>query len=159
MISEHWRGRRQLAETEVAFSAQISENVNHLGQDQVVVFDKALTDLDGTSSPDAYSTSSGIFTAPLNGVYVFSVTMHSLTRESTHFAIYKNTQQITTIYVHGADTTTTDSTSQTVVLVLKRGDMVSIRHTESDHGAFGYGHSLFSGFLLYVHGSDPELIG
>jgi len=85
--------------------------------------------------------------------------MHSLNHDSTHHAIYKNSQQITTIYLHGGELSTSDSTSQTVVLLLDRGDTVAVHHIESDHGAYGGGHSLFSGFLLLEYESEVEIIG
>lgn len=107
----------------------------------------------------SYNNSSGTFTAPVDGVYVFSVTMHSLNHDTTHHGIYKNSEQITTLYVHGGELATSDSTSQTIILVLKRGDTVSVRHIDADHGAYGSGHSLFSGFLLYERESELEIVG
>lgn len=150
---------RQVSGVEIAFFAKISNNVEHLGQNQIIIFDDLFTDVDNTYSLGSYNNSSGVFTAPINGIYVFSVTMHSLNHDSTHHAIYRNNEQITTIYLHGGELTTSDSTSQTVVLLLKRGDTVSVHHIESDHGAYGSGHSLFSGFLLYPHESDIEIVG
>jgi len=43
--------------------------------------------------------------------------------------------------------------------LLDRGDTVAVHHIESDHGAYGGGHSLFSGFLLLEYESEVEIIG
>lgn len=85
--------------------------------------------------------------------------MHSLNHDTTHHAIFKNNEKITTIYVHGGELASSDSTSQTVILLLNRGDTVSVHHIEADHGAYGGGHSLFSGFLLYVRDPEWEIVG
>jgi len=78
--------------------------------------------------------------------------MHSLNQQTTHFGIFRNANQITTIYVHGD--VTSDSTAETVVLSLQRGETISVRHVENDRGAYGMGHSLFSGFLLIPHDNE-----
>ncbi|XP_052814877.1 complement C1q tumor necrosis factor-related protein 6-like [Mya arenaria] len=142
---------------EVAFFAKVGTNLEHLGQGQTIVFGDVVTDIDSTMSLGAYNNSSGMFTAPIAGLYVFSTTMHSLNSQTTHFAIFRNSDKITTIYVHGD--VTSDSTAQTVVLALKRGETISVRHIESDHGAYGGGHSLFSGFLLRAHVGEEEIVG
>ena len=99
------------------------------------------------------------FIVSVDGLYVFSTTMHSLNQQTTHFGIFRNANQITTIYVHGD--VTSDSTSETVVLSLQRGETISVRHVDNDRGAWGSGHSLFSGFLLIPHDSErvPVVIG
>ncbi|XP_052776252.1 complement C1q tumor necrosis factor-related protein 6-like [Mya arenaria] len=150
--------KRQFSnEEEIAFFAKVGSNLSHLGQGQTIVFGDVVTNIDNTMSIGAYNNSSGIFTAPIDGLYVFSTTMHSLNQQTTHFGIYRNSDKITTIYVHGD--VTSDSTSETIVLALKRGETISVRHLESDHGAWGGGHSLFSGFLLRAHNGEAEIVG
>lgn len=64
------RNRRFLledkVETFVGFTAYLDHNVNHLGIDQSIVFNKILFNDGG-----AYHNSSGMFTCPVTGVYMF----------------------------------------------------------------------------------------
>mgnify|MGYP000072481864 CR=1 FL=1 len=46
----HLRASRQSRELAIAFFAKISNNVEHLGKDQVIVFDEVVTDVDSTNS-------------------------------------------------------------------------------------------------------------
>ena len=53
-------------ETSVGFTAYIDHTIQHLGLDQTLIFNRVLFN-DGS----AYNNSSGIFTCPVNGVYLF----------------------------------------------------------------------------------------
>ncbi|XP_052218458.1 uncharacterized protein LOC127836073 [Dreissena polymorpha] len=74
----HGPGRRSYKGDAVAFFATIGASVEHLEQGQTVVFDQLLTMLDSAHSVVAYSATTGVFTAPLNGLYVFFVTLLAL---------------------------------------------------------------------------------
>ena len=57
--------KRQLNQgIEIAFCAKMMNNIDHLGQGQIMVFDDVMTNIDNTMSVGSYNNSSGIFTAP-----------------------------------------------------------------------------------------------
>ena len=58
----------------MAFSAYVDENTSPSGADNVYVFDKVLT-----NEGQAYDESTGVFTCPINGNYVFTVVASTLT--------------------------------------------------------------------------------
>lgn len=140
--------------TEVAFFAKLGQETNHLGIEQTIIFDDDVTNIDSTNSPTAYNRHTGVFTAPVNGLYVFSTTVLSSYHSTSHFRFYLNHTPLTIMYVHGNASSGWDSASQTIVLNLKRGDVVSVKNTENDTGVLGGGHSIFSGFLLREHDED-----
>jgi len=50
-------------------------NIDHLGQGQIMVFDDVMTNIDNTMSVGSYNNSSGIFTAPSTDVLVTILTV------------------------------------------------------------------------------------
>lgn len=95
----------------------------------------------------AYNPTSGIFTAPVNGMYVFFYDLECMkTNGDTYVKLMKNAA-ITGIesYCHGLGDI--DNSSTLGVLYLEAGDMVSIRLSNSDSNIFGY-KTIFSGFLI-----------
>lgn len=132
-----------LNQKKVSFSARLRSSVSDLRPWKTLIFDYIIKN-DG----NAYSGSTGIFTAPLKGTYVFFV--HILgTNRSLEMVLYKNNKGVMWLYVngpgHGAD-------SNMVVLQLNKGDRVNV----VKHGPYGsppfYVHttwSTFSGFMLY----------
>lgn len=98
---------------------------------EIIVFGTSITNVGS-----AYNPTSGIFTAPVNGMYVFFYDLECM----------KNAA-ITGIesYCHGLGDI--DNSSTLGVLYLEAGDMVSIRLSNSDSKIFGY-KTIFSGFLI-----------
>ncbi|XP_052784298.1 complement C1q-like protein 4 [Mya arenaria] len=154
--------RRQLAEgTEVAFFAEVSHNVDHLGKGQAIIFDKVMTNIDSTGSTGGYHGASGVFTAPLAGLYVFSATVMSNYNHSFHAVIYKEQTPLSTMWIHGG-AKSHDSSSNTVVVSLAQGEEVTVRHIDTDHGVAGAyygGQSIFCGFLLMEHFPGSPVVG
>ncbi|XP_052811506.1 complement C1q-like protein 4 [Mya arenaria] len=136
------RPRRQGQDDLVAFFATIRTAQPYLGQGQTIVFDNVITNLGG-----GYHQT-GLFTAPYDGVYVFSVTLVTAFDQSSHASFFKNSEQITVMYFHGNAIHDYDTSTQTIVLDLYRGDIVSIRQTESAKSYHSNDHCLYSGFLL-----------
>ncbi|XP_052809300.1 complement C1q tumor necrosis factor-related protein 6-like [Mya arenaria] len=146
------RTRRQgNEETEIAFFATIRTAQPHLGQGQTVIFDNVVTNIDSSNSIGGYNKNTGTFTAPVNGLYVFSATLLTVYDQTSHASFFKNNQRLTVMYFHGYTMHDLDKTSQTIVLALKHADTISIRQTENDKSYFPDDHCLFSGFLLRQH--------
>jgi len=73
-----------MAETPVAFFATLTSHIVHAGQNQTIAFDRVLTNVG-----NAYNAHVGLFTAPVSGIYVFSVSLLSMPGHTTHFSLYK----------------------------------------------------------------------
>lgn len=150
----HHQRIRQLSTnpSRVAFFATLSAHQQHIGVDQAVLFDSLVTNIG-----NAYHNHLGSFIAPIEGTYVFSVTLMSHHNTDGHFVIAKNGSHITTMYLSGPEGGYSTS-SQTVILQLQQGDDVNVRSIDTDKPVFGYNYSVFSGFLLFEE-SQKEIIG
>ncbi|XP_069120448.1 complement C1q-like protein 4 isoform X2 [Argopecten irradians] len=129
----------------IGFSASLS-TPKALGEHQIIVFDTVVTN-DG----DSYDPHQGHFTAPVTGLYAFSVTVMCDGSESNlHAAIMRDGQMIGKAYANGSSY---DNGSKLVVVQLEAGQMVWVEHFSDPSGykIHGYGHSAFSGFLIMAY--------
>lgn len=148
------RIRRADNETPVAFFATMVKHLEHAGIQQPFVFEHVITNVG-----NAYHGHIGSFIAPVAGTYVFSTTLVSFYHVNAHAQFVKNGQPITTLYVSGGESGH-DTTSQTIVLNLHKGDDVGIHNVDNDKSFYGSNHSLFSGFLLQEDfSSSPAVVG
>ncbi|CAB1352577.1 unnamed protein product [Coregonus sp. 'balchen'] len=79
-------------QTKVAFSAALADSgrIGPYNYDHTLKYQKVLTNIGS-----AYSTATGIFTAPVKGVYYFRFTaMDACHSETMGVALFKNNQQI-----------------------------------------------------------------
>lgn len=109
---------------------------------EIIVFGTSIT-----NQGSAYNPTSGILTAPVNGMYVFFYDLECMkTNGDTYVKLMKNAANTgIESYCHGLGDI--DNTSTLGVLYLEAGDMVSIRLSNSDSKIFGY-KTIFSGFLI-----------
>lgn len=128
-----------------AFSACINESFP--AQNLPVPFSHVLTNQQGHFNPLR-----GIYTAPVNGTYVFSFHL-AVSGRTLKVGLFRNFYPIVRA-TEGADQSTT---SQTVILHLTRGDQVWLQvkdamtngmHTDSESS------STFSGYLLHPDSCD-----
>ncbi|XP_045215461.2 C1q-related factor-like [Mercenaria mercenaria] len=147
------RIRRVENETPVAFFAKMVNHLEHGGVHQTVIFDSVVTNVG-----NAYYSHIGTFIAPLPGTYVFSTTLVSRHFNGAHAQFVKNGTALTTMYV-SAGQTGDDTTSQTIVLQLEKGEDVSVQNLDSDKSFYGDSHSIFSGFLLEEDYSSSVIVG
>jgi len=144
-----------MTETPVAFLATLTSHILHAGQNQPIVFDRVVTNVG-----NAYNPHLGAFTAPVAGIYVFSVSLLSIAGHTTHYQIKKNNNFISNIYLRtppGAGEY--ESTSQTVVLQLTKGDDVTLRNMDGDESLHGINYSTFAGFLVWQDFNQPAVVG
>ncbi|XP_024294241.1 complement C1q-like protein 2 [Oncorhynchus tshawytscha] len=139
------------AETKVAFSAGFG-GTGHYGPfnvEKTLVYGKVLTNLG-----NAYNPATGIFTAPVAGVYQFSVYHHSGTGRRSDSLLFKNKEQIAFISAMNKDGSYNGSNG--IILQLEEGDVVYVVLKDNswiwDHmsnvGAIGWCH--FNGILLFA---------
>uniref|UniRef100_A0AAZ3R2X5 C1q domain-containing protein n=1 Tax=Oncorhynchus tshawytscha TaxID=74940 RepID=A0AAZ3R2X5_ONCTS len=138
-------------ETKVAFSAGFG-GTGHYGPfnvEKTLVYGKVLTNLG-----NAYNPATGIFTAPVAGVYQFSVYHHSGTGRRSDSLLFKNKEQIAFISAMNKDGSYNGSNG--IILQLEEGDVVYVVLKDNswiwDHmsnvGAIGWCH--FNGILLFA---------
>lgn len=102
-----------------------------------------------TNVGNAYDTSTGVFTAPIPGLYMFTAVLLSENSKSLYRHIWKNNEPLAGTYV-------TDqgykAGTLTVVLQLKKGDEVYVKSKTEFHGDVYSDRDKFSTFTGYLIG-------
>ncbi|XP_036375404.1 complement C1q-like protein 2 [Megalops cyprinoides] len=141
--------RREIADRpKVAFSAVLTDagNVGPFNTDVTLVYAKVITNIG-----NHYSPATGIFTAPVRGVYYFRFTAFGF---GSHLRIgsmlYKNGQRIVYVSDSQGSGEQDDYSSNAAVLQLEVGDQVYMR-LPSNNKVYDdtFNHCTFSGFLLF----------
>ncbi|KAJ8302192.1 hypothetical protein KUTeg_021179 [Tegillarca granosa] len=138
--------KRQVQEViaPVAFTAALTPSRQILGQHQTIEYDKVITNLG-----NAYDPRHGHFTAPVKGLYLFSVTLMSSygsNPNSLYAELVKNGVTIIPLYATNIDS---DSTSATVLLTMNADDMIWVRsNTSPSQTIHGSSYDTFSGLLI-----------
>ncbi|KAL2096932.1 hypothetical protein ACEWY4_006139 [Coilia grayii] len=98
---------------------------------------------------NAYNPNTGIFTAPVRGLYYFSFFGHNLSTKPMGLSLLKNGQQVVIAYNHAAGTRH-ESAANGMNLVLEQGDQVYIRLSENTwvHDNTDVNVSTFTGHLV-----------
>ena len=142
--------KRRVSTQNVAFFASLTNDSLHLGINQDIAFDNAITNIGS-----AYNSHHGTFVAPVAGIYLFSVTVF-IKDHTTWLHFVKNNQiiaklEMNELYNH--------QTSHTVILEMKVGDDVSVKNTVTNRGVNGDRYSSFCGVLLFEHTAGSEIVG
>uniref|UniRef100_A0A4W6EJJ6 C1q domain-containing protein n=1 Tax=Lates calcarifer TaxID=8187 RepID=A0A4W6EJJ6_LATCA len=134
-----------LVNTKVAFSATIIESKDVFTgpktatTSSTLIFNKVFTNVG-----NAYNSKTGVFTAPVKGVYHFSFMTFGYNSYTSGGILVKNGHyQVSTWEFTGPDTS--DTTSNTVILELNVRDCINIILWEGGKIHTG----VFSGFLIY----------
>jgi len=130
-------------DTKVIFSAYVSSSVS-VSHGNVLVFDKLRTSLGG-----GYSTSTGIFTSPVAGYYMFEINNMGQQDKMASFFIYHNNNRVGWAFADDSFDYNTGSAS--MVLLLQKGDTVKAIVADSPsypEGRNPYGPTNFSGYLI-----------
>nr|CBX41736.1 putative C1q domain containing protein MgC1q87 [Mytilus galloprovincialis] len=123
----------------VAFTA-IATNGNALTNDPIK-YDNIVT-----NAGKAYSSTSGIFRAPANGVYSISFSLMGHNTNTIWARLYHNGKEIVRLYTKGE--TRHEVTSQTVYLKLVKGDEVWVQGTSGKKLWAVEPYNQFSGSLI-----------
>ncbi|KAK2860810.1 hypothetical protein Q7C36_004976 [Tachysurus vachellii] len=130
----------------VAFSASGPANVGPYLERVTLVYRKALMNIG-----KGYDPKTGIFTAPVTGVYYFIFVVFNANDLSTGVALMKNGKNIVFATDNEPGSDTEDTTTNSVSLLLEEGDQVYLElvetrkiYTDSNR------RNTFSGHLLFT---------
>ncbi|KAH3856540.1 hypothetical protein DPMN_099130 [Dreissena polymorpha] len=128
--------------TLVAFQAFLSINIA-FPQVKVVTFNEVPVNIG-----NAYNATTGIFTAPVNGTYLFSMTIGNPTGNPGAMMMKKNNEDIG--YAIAGHTTGWNQGSQTTVVRMSVGDVMFVEgegHVSGNYAGFRK-HSSITGILI-----------
>ncbi|CAJ1072142.1 complement C1q-like protein 4 [Xyrichtys novacula] len=137
--------RREVRCNQVAFGASLGD-VGNIGPFNAEI---TLTYRNVYSNTGAYNPTTGIFTAPIRGVYYFSFSGHNDCSKSMGLRLMKNGEQMITVFNHPAGNRPETATNG-MTLQLEVGDQVYMR-LRADTWIFDNlnNHSTFIGHLLF----------
>ncbi|XP_035463970.2 uncharacterized protein LOC118284900 [Scophthalmus maximus] len=148
------REMKRIQETpKIAFAASLGGNglVKTTNGNKDLVYKDVLTNVGG-----AYNPATGVFTAPIRGVYYVRFTANAPTDFPMSAVLYKNGAEIQLIAHEQTSGEGSDTASNGATVLLERGDTLSMKlwqNTQiwdnSNH------HSTFSGFLLFPMVDEP----
>lgn len=140
----------------VAFFSYLTDNIVHPSAGTRMIFRGV-----DVNTGSAYDATTGVFTAPVPGVYSFAFTASVPPRTSDHrihFVLMKNGRHEMYVFLDGHTQFWLQRSSNTVVH-LNKGDTVWMEipsatgsNTVAGHGNFNVGeqyHTHFSGFLIH----------
>ncbi|KAL4227203.1 hypothetical protein ACF0H5_012649 [Mactra antiquata] len=146
MLKENIRMRKT---PNIAFRSALGNTVNAMNHGSSVVFD-----IVGLNNGNAYDSDTGKFTAPVNGVYLFSMKIGNPTSKPGNFALVKASSHGKKFleYAFGGHTSGWSMGGTTTVTQLVKGDSVWVEGEGTASGIFHGSwrmHTTFAGALLY----------
>ncbi|XP_030287329.1 complement C1q-like protein 4 [Sparus aurata] len=135
----------ETGKTKVAFSALIETGGAHgpFNKDKTLAFNKVFTNIG-----DAYNSCSGVFTAPVTGVYHFSFFYHAGGEHKARLTLFKNSEMIVKSSDHQTGSDGADNGGNAAVLQLQQGDKVYVSMPANHHVWAAENHTSFSGFQV-----------
>ena len=130
----------------IAFYAYMSTDMNNIGGHHTLIFDV----IKANPGLGLHSTT-GVFTAPKSGFYVFTWTIRVYNNNFHSVELVVNGQVNGAVYVHGGTGEDDMSSSIAVVYVSERGDVflrTRIGHNQGVIESNSYGYSSFAGWKL-----------
>ena len=119
----------------------------NLGQSHFLVFDSVITNVGG-----AYHSTTGIFTAPVDGIYAFNMALHINAGSLIDVCFVKDGNEVMCNNGEARNSQDSKSTSRTVILELSKGNEVRTRtNSWSGYGIqqlHGNNYSAFSGWRI-----------
>ncbi|KAK2862907.1 hypothetical protein Q5P01_002440 [Channa striata] len=133
------------ANTKVIFSAAAggSGTIGPFSKDTTLIYKTVITNIGG-----AYDSVTGIFNAPVTGVYYFCIFYHAGGERNSKLHLYRNNEVIVITSDHQSNNDTADNGGNAVFLQLQQGDRVFVQMVANTR-IWGYEHhTTFSGFLV-----------
>ena len=125
----------------IGFTALTDNHQSHMGIGQAVQFHKIVTN-DG----NGFDQNTGIFRAPVSGLYLFSASMLNHSGLELRCALVHNGNTVAKIFA--GDGTTYSTGSKSILLNLSPNDDVWVMITHESDNVFGDSWSSFMGVLI-----------
>ncbi|XP_023201538.1 complement C1q tumor necrosis factor-related protein 3-like [Xiphophorus maculatus] len=134
--------------TNIAFSAAIggSGSNGHIGPfntDTTIIYRKLIINVG-----NAYNQHTGIFAAPVPGIYYFTFFYHAVGTQVVNLSLMKNNEEVVTTYDHKTSHDVADNGGNAALLQLQQGDQVYVRMHANSHVWQNEQITTFSGVLL-----------
>ncbi|XP_036968467.1 complement C1q-like protein 4 [Acanthopagrus latus] len=135
----------ETGKTKVAFSTLIEKGGAYgpFPNDTTLAYNKVYTNIG-----DAYNSCTGVFTAPVAGVYYFTFFYHAGGHHASKLELFKNCEMIVRSSDHQSGADTADNGGNAVILELQQGDKVYVRMPKNNFIWAAENSTSFSGFLL-----------
>ncbi|XP_063072501.1 cerebellin-2-like [Engraulis encrasicolus] len=141
--------RRDISESpKVAFSASLGDTGNRgpFNTDITLTFKDVITNVG-----NAFQPATGIFTAPVRGVYLFSVFECSLSPQPASVSLHRNQEMVVSVAKGQTQRDGAANGSNGVTLHLEQGDQVYVRLWKDSWVYDSTAHyTTFSGVLLFA---------
>ncbi|XP_059357464.1 complement C1q tumor necrosis factor-related protein 6-like isoform X3 [Carassius carassius] len=140
---------RRKEEYNIAFAATLGNrgDVGPFNTDVLLVYQKVFL-----NAGSRYNTGTGIFTAPVKGVYFFSLSGHNKTSKPMGLRLFKNGEPLIILYNHPLTDAGIryETLSNSITLMLEKGDQVFV-HLLANTWVFDNTDnvSLFTGHLVF----------
>lgn len=134
----------------MAFTAAVKKHfLNHMQTGDRIVFETVISNYG-----DGYQNSTGIFTVPLHGLYMFSCSVLDQMASDAHGSvklhaeIVQNNVTLARVFAHAQDNYR-DQGAQTIIVEAMKGDVVWIRIADNNDVSVGGNlYTTFSGYML-----------
>ncbi|XP_052247093.1 cerebellin-1-like isoform X2 [Dreissena polymorpha] len=140
--------KKSIRQTELGMAAftacQQTATQENLGAHQTVVFESVITNVG-----NSYYPNDGEFTAPINGVYAFHVTVMTEPNIYATLEIVVDGRRIDDMVADASVTHEYRSTAELWLLQLNKGSKVWIRTAAKGYRIHGNCHTVFSGFFVF----------
>nr|ADX99230.1 complement 1 q protein [Meretrix meretrix] len=132
----------------VSFSVGLA-NTQRVYNKDTILYDNVFV-----NEHNGYSTSTGIFTCPIPGLYVFHFHAYSSNKDTIMWLeLVHNDRAVVSVSGYNSHTVG----SQTVMLKLRKGDRVQIQSKEfQEFALFGLNDQIYSTFTGYIIHEDPN---
>ncbi|XP_030286578.1 complement C1q-like protein 4 [Sparus aurata] len=135
----------ETGKTKVAFSALLEKGGAYgpFDKDTTLAFNKVYTNIG-----DAYDSCTGVFTAPVTGVYYFTFFYHAGGKHKARLTLFQNSEMIVKSSDHQTGSDGADNGGNAVVLQLQQGDQVYVSMPANHHVWATSISTSFSGFQI-----------
>ncbi|XP_078020600.1 complement C1q subcomponent subunit B-like isoform X1 [Epinephelus lanceolatus] len=136
---------RNKERTKVIFSAATGggQAIGPFNTDKTLIYRTVITNIG-----DAYSPHTGVFVAPVAGVYYFTIFYHAQGLLHSRLWLFKNKQHMLTTNDHQTNADGADNGGNAVFMQLQLGDQVYVLMDKGSHVWGTDYHTTFSGFLV-----------
>jgi hypothetical protein len=131
----------------VAFTAKLTHELNDVPIHTTIIFDY-LVHYTGST----YDVSTGVFTCPTSGLYLFSVFIesHTVNTEATVTLKMEGTPYMSVVSER-SDDGEDDTGGNVCLLTVNKGERVWVETYQNDKQSFWLGFTTFSGVLIHPH--------